>query len=145
MSDGWQRSHLLLYALLVAIPVLGVFLTWFRGDALSFFGLVTIPSPFSPDRAMAGFIKELHGLNANLIMIFAGVHAAAALWHHFIRKDDVIKRTLPRTKPMFSFGFSKPVQMNRTWNTPWSTPPSSRSIATARAQKEGSEPDHRLL
>lgn len=89
-------AHLLLYALLVAIPVLGIFLTWFRGDALSFFGLFTIPAPFSPDRATAGFTKELHGLCANLILILAGLHAAAALWHHFIRKVDVLKRMLPR-------------------------------------------------
>lgn len=90
-------AHLLLYALLVAIPVLGILLTWFRGDALSFFGLFTIPSPFLPDRPTAGFIKELHELCANLILALAGLHAIAALWHHFVRKDDVLKRMLPRS------------------------------------------------
>jgi cytochrome b561 len=89
--------HLLLYALLVAIPILGILLTWYRGDALSFFGLFTIPAPVSPDRATAGFIKQLHSLCANLILILAGLHAAAALWHHFIRRDDVLKRMLPGT------------------------------------------------
>jgi cytochrome b561 len=88
-------AHLLLYGLLVAIPVLGILLTWYRGDALSFFGLFTIPAPVTPDRDTARFIKELHSLCANLILILAGVHAAAALWHHFIRKDDVLKRMLP--------------------------------------------------
>ena len=39
----------------------------------------------------------------------------------------------------------EPVPTIRTWNTPWSTPPSSRSIATARAQKGDSEPGHRAL
>lgn len=88
-------AHLLLYGLLVAIPVLGILLTWYRGDVLSFFGLFTIPAPVTPDRDTARFIKELHSLCANLILILAGVHAAAALWHHFIRKDDVLKRMLP--------------------------------------------------
>jgi hypothetical protein len=69
----------------------GIALTWFRGDALSFFGLFTIPAPFSPDRATAGFVKELHGLCANLILILSGLHASAAL-----RKDDVLKRMLQR-------------------------------------------------
>lgn len=92
-----KLAHLVLYALLVAIPVLGILLTWFRGDALSFFGLFTIPAPFAPDRATAGFIRELHSLCANLILILAGLHAAAALWHHFIRKDDVLRRMLPGT------------------------------------------------
>ncbi|MBZ9672695.1 cytochrome b [Mesorhizobium sp. ES1-3] len=88
-------AHLVLYALLVAIPVLGIVLTWYRGDALSFFGLFTIPAPVSPDRDAARFVRELHSLCANLILILAGLHAAAALWHHFIRKDDVLKRMLP--------------------------------------------------
>ncbi|QPC89851.1 cytochrome b [Mesorhizobium sp. INR15] len=90
-------THLLFYALLVTIPVLGILLTWYRGDALSFFGLFTIPAPISPDSATARSIRELHSLCANLILILAGLHAAAALWHHFIRKDDVLKRMLPET------------------------------------------------
>ncbi|MEO5757579.1 MAG: cytochrome b [Mesorhizobium sp.] len=90
-----KATHLLLYALLVAIPVLGVLLTWYRGDALSFFGLFTIPSPYLPDRATAGFIRELHSLCAILILIVAGMHAAAALLHHFVRKDDVLRQMLP--------------------------------------------------
>ncbi|TPI12987.1 cytochrome b [Mesorhizobium sp. B4-1-3] len=88
-------AHVLLYALLVAIPVLGIVLTWYRGDVLSFFGLFTIPAPVSADRATAGFIRELHSLCANLILILAGLHAVAALWHHYVWKDDVLKRMLP--------------------------------------------------
>lgn len=90
-----KASHLALYALLIAIPVLGIVLTWFRGDALTFFGLFTVPAPFSPDRDMARTIRELHSLCANGILILAGLHALAALWHHFIRKDDVLERMLP--------------------------------------------------
>jgi len=88
-------AHLMLYALLVAIPVLGILLTWYRGDALSFFGLFTIPAPVSADSATARTIRELHSLCANLILILAGLHAAAALWHHYVRRDDVLKRMLP--------------------------------------------------
>lgn len=88
-------AHLALYALLIAIPLLGIMLTWFRGDALSFFGLFTIPAPFSPDRDIARSIKDIHGLCANGILILVGVHGSAALWHHFVRKDDILKRMLP--------------------------------------------------
>lgn len=88
-------GHLLLYALLIAIPVLGILLTWFRGDALSFFGLFTIPAPFVPNRETARSIRELHSLCANGILILAGIHALAALWHHFIRRDEVMQRMLP--------------------------------------------------
>jgi len=88
-------GHFVLYALLVAIPVLGILLTWFRGDALSFFGLFTVPAPFAPDRATARTIRELHSLCANGILIVAGIHALAALYHHFIRRDEILTRMLP--------------------------------------------------
>ncbi|MDX8501897.1 cytochrome b [Mesorhizobium sp. VK4C] len=88
-------GHFILYALLVALPVLGILLTWFRGDALSFFGLFTMPAPFAPDRATARTIRELHSLCANGILIVAGLHALAALYHHFIRRDTILTRMLP--------------------------------------------------
>ena len=47
------------------------------------------------------------------------------------------------SKPMFSSGIFEPARMSRTWNTPWSMPPSSRSTATDRAQKGDSKPGHR--
>lgn len=90
-----KLGHFLLYALLIAIPVLGILLTWFRGNDLSFFGLFTVPAPFAPDRTTARTIRELHSLCANGILILAGVHALAALYHHFIRRDTVLVRMLP--------------------------------------------------
>ncbi|MBA8903156.1 cytochrome b [Phyllobacterium sp. P30BS-XVII] len=89
-----RAGHLVLYALLIAIPLLGIFLTWYRGDALSFFGLFTIPAPFLPDRETARSIKELHSLCANGILILASLHALAAFWHHLVRRDNVLKRML---------------------------------------------------
>jgi cytochrome b561 len=89
-------GHFVLYALLIAIPVLGILLTWFRGDALSFFGLLTVPAPFAPDRTTARTIRELHSLCANGILIAAGLHAAAALYHHFVRRDAILTRMLPK-------------------------------------------------
>jgi cytochrome b561 len=88
-------GHFILYALLVTIPVLGILLTWSRGDALSFFGLFVVPAPFAPDRTMARTIRELHSLCANGILIVAGIHALAALYHHFIRRDAILSRMLP--------------------------------------------------
>ncbi|QND68444.1 cytochrome b [Mesorhizobium loti] len=89
-------GHFVLYALLIAIPVLGILLTWLRGDALSFFGLFTVPAPFAPDRTTARTIRELHSLSANGILIAASLHAAAALYHHFVRRDAVLTRMLPK-------------------------------------------------
>jgi cytochrome b561 len=40
-------------------------------------------------------VKEIHELGANLILALAALHAAAALWHHFVRRDNVLTRMLP--------------------------------------------------
>ena len=76
--------------------MLGIALTWLRGDTLTFFGLFTIPAAIAPDRELARTVKELHELSATAILIVAGLHAVAALWHHYIRRDDVLKRMLPQ-------------------------------------------------
>ncbi len=90
-----QAVHLGLYLLMLGIPLVGVVLTWLRGDTLSFFGLFTIPSPVEADRTLGRSVKEIHELGANLILALAAVHAAAALWHHFVRRDNVLTRMLP--------------------------------------------------
>ena len=88
-------THFLLYALLVAVVTIGIVLTFYRDNPLSFFGLFTIPSPIAPDRETARTIQGLHELGANALMILAGLHALAALWHHYVRRDDVLERMLP--------------------------------------------------
>ncbi|WP_139975624.1 MULTISPECIES: cytochrome b [Brucella/Ochrobactrum group] len=90
-----KSAHHLLYILLVLIPILGVWLAQLRGNELSFFGIFTIPQFLAPNRELSGTVKEVHGFLANFILIVAGIHALAALWHHFYKKDNVLKGMLP--------------------------------------------------
>jgi cytochrome b561 len=104
-TSGWASNlasamHVLLYLLLVALPISGVVLTWARGDALSFFGAFAIPAPFAPDRAFAREVREVHEFFANAIVLLAVGHATAALWHHFVLRDDVLRRMLPSSEPL---------------------------------------------
>ncbi|QIB33229.1 cytochrome b [Ancylobacter pratisalsi] len=87
--------HVLLYVLLVATPAVGIYLAFLRGNEVSFFSLFTIPSPIAVDRDLAGQVKELHELLANALVILALLHAAAAVAHHVVLKDDVLRRMLP--------------------------------------------------
>jgi cytochrome b561 len=57
--------------------------------------MFTIPAPFAADRAFAEQVQGIHGLLADAIIILAAFHGAAALWHHFIRQDGVLRRMLP--------------------------------------------------
>lgn len=90
-----RAVHWLLYALLIAQALYGWVVRWSEGEAMRFFGLA-IPSPLTPvPRATHHLLQELHGKLGWAIVIIATGHAAAALYHHFALRDDVLKRMLP--------------------------------------------------
>ncbi len=91
-----RLAHLVIYALLIAIPVVGMPALFARGHALSIFGILEIASPWPEDRAFAHKITEVHELLANAMMALIGVHAAAALVHHYVLRDRTLLRMLPR-------------------------------------------------
>ena len=85
--------HALLYLLVIAIVVLGILTFLTRGDSL--FGLVTIPRLNLGGKDLHRQINHLHSLAANVILVVAAVHAAAALWHQYGRRDGVLSRMIP--------------------------------------------------
>lgn len=87
--------HFGLYGLLILQVALGFGLQWFSGDALSFFGLFSIASPFAEDRNLGNQMEGLHQIVAWSLMIVAFGHAAAALVHQYILKDNVLGRMIP--------------------------------------------------
>jgi cytochrome b561 len=92
---GAQSAHYALYALLVAIPILGTLVQFARGNALPIFGLFEIPSPWLRDRAFADSLLEIHEWLANMLIVVASLHGAAALMHHFVLGDRTLRRMLP--------------------------------------------------
>jgi cytochrome b561 len=99
-SPRWQQiggrvSHFLLYALLIVIPLLGWAMSSARNFPVSWFGLITLPDFVAPNRAAYEFLHEAHEAAAKLLAILALVHIAAALKHHFIDRDNVLRRMLP--------------------------------------------------
>jgi cytochrome b561 len=88
-----RTTHWALYALLVATVVLGITYTWARGDSI--FNVFSIPQMVPGDRALAHQIGDWHALAANALLIVAGIHAAAALFHHYILRDETLRRMLP--------------------------------------------------
>lgn len=90
--------HYLLYALLVSVAVLGFVLRWSGDESMSFFGL-QIGAPFAPfSKAAHHNIGEAHELVGWAIIVLAAVHAAAALFHHYVLRDNVLLRMMPRTR-----------------------------------------------
>ena len=99
--SGWVRIaskavHYVLYALLVAQAALGFAFRWGQGHAVSFFGLFGIPGPYGElARPVRRQLHELHEYGGWAIVIIAGLHAAAALYHHYALRDRVLARMLP--------------------------------------------------
>jgi cytochrome b561 len=86
--------HLLLYALMVAIPALGIVAFVWHARAFDY-GVFKIDFAIPLTRAVFKPAEDLHGWLAYGLFGLAGLHAVAALWHHFIKRDGVLTRMLP--------------------------------------------------
>lgn len=91
-----KAAHGLLYLLLIAVVGAGIALTLVRGDNL--FDLYKITSIAPGNKALRHDIKEVHELAANALLVLALLHAAAAVWHHRVLKDGVLRRMWPTLK-----------------------------------------------
>jgi cytochrome b561 len=90
-----KASHYTLYGLLVVTPLAGIAVQLMRSGVLPVFGLWELHSPWPVDRAQAAKIIRAHEYLANALLILAGLHAVAALTHHWIFKDRTLVRMLP--------------------------------------------------
>ena len=88
-------SHFTLYALLLLVPVLGIMVQLKRGNALPVFGLWNVASPWPADRSLSRSILHFHAYLADALLILAGIHAVAALFHHWVWRDRTLRRMLP--------------------------------------------------
>ncbi|MGV1926512.1 cytochrome b [Agrobacterium tumefaciens] len=87
-------SHVLLYCLMIAVPLVGLGFAARSGQRIDF-GMFSIGPVSVQNETVAGQIGEIHELLAYVLIGLASLHALAALWHHFVRKDDVLRRMLP--------------------------------------------------
>lgn len=94
IDAGARWGHILLYALLAAVPLSGWYAMSRIGVSLSFLGF-RLPVLTRSVADSAGVIGELHQIAGNAILILAGLHAAMALWHHFVRRDGTLRRMSP--------------------------------------------------
>ncbi|OYU49175.1 MAG: cytochrome B [Rhizobiales bacterium PAR1] len=88
-----EAVHGLIYVLLLMVPVLG----WFGVSAYGARGILggfSLPEVLGKDTLLAEIILKYHGVAAIGLLLLIGAHIGAAVLHHFILKDGVVKRML---------------------------------------------------
>lgn len=96
----WQSRlgglvHVALYGLMIAMPIGGWLILSASGTPIPLWGL-SMPPLIAPSKALAEQIKELHEIGGKIGYGLIGLHAAAALFHHYIQKDNTLRRMLPQ-------------------------------------------------
>jgi cytochrome b561 len=91
-------THVGLYALLFIMPLTGWMMSSARNFPVSWFNLVQLPDLVGPNRALYDTLHTTHAVLAWLLVGVAILHVLAALKHHFVLKDDTLRRMLPFTR-----------------------------------------------
>ncbi|UGQ46002.1 cytochrome b [Massilia endophytica] len=97
---AWQvkaadASHVLLYVLLFAVPISGYLYTTASNVPVVYLGLFQIPALFEGTPELKALFKPIHYWLNMLLAAGVAVHVAAALKHHFVDRDSVLKSMLP--------------------------------------------------
>lgn len=96
---AWEKlaahaGHALLYLLMFGVPLGGWLYSSAKGYPVVWLGLLPLPNLMDKNEALAGTLKTLHMLGGWSVIALAVLHAAAALKHHFIDRDDVLRRMI---------------------------------------------------
>jgi len=87
-----------LYILLFAVPLTAISGAWLEGHALTLLGGMFIFPPLAESHVLGATIAEVHTWLGDAILWLAGLHAAAALYHHIVLKDNVLQSMLLRRR-----------------------------------------------
>ena len=96
----WQISaahmmHILLYVLIFAVPLSGYFYSLAAGVPVVYLGLFPLPVLIAKNRELAEILKMAHYVLNMTMLVCVCLHFLAALKHHFIDRDEILKRMLP--------------------------------------------------
>lgn len=84
--------HRTLYGLMLAQPLAGIIMSQAAGYPVSFFGLFDFPVFLEKSKMLAEVARSAHGIIWIILTIAVFGHVAAAMYHHFITKDNTLRR-----------------------------------------------------
>lgn len=95
MLTGFAHlGHLVIYLMFIALPIIGLLMMWYRGNNWIAFGII-MPHAAEANFDLVDILKDYHVTLANLSYYVIGLHALAALLHHYFWKDNTLLRMLP--------------------------------------------------
>ena len=99
----WQRIaahaiHHLLYVLIFAIPLSGWLMSSAKGFQTVWFGVLPLPDLVGKNKELGDLLKDVHQILNFGLLLLVGAHVAGALKHHFIERDDTLRRMTFRYK-----------------------------------------------
>ncbi len=105
---AWQRflakaMHVALLAFLIVMPLLGWLALNAKGKPTPFFGM-EMPALISPDKALGKSLESIHETIGIIGLYLIGLHTAAALFHHYILRDNALRRMLPGRRSKTAIG-----------------------------------------
>lgn len=87
--------HLALIGCLIVMPILGVLVLIAEAKEVTVLGL-ELPHIMEKNKDTAHLIEDIHETLGSVFMLLIFVHAAAAIWHHRVKKDATLKKMLER-------------------------------------------------
>jgi len=100
VTRGWERllaglSHVALYALILAMPLTGWLMSSAHAYSVSWFNLFQWPDLVQPDHELSEKLETIHKSLFRVLAAVAALHVLGALKHHFVDRNEVLKRMLP--------------------------------------------------
>lgn len=89
-----RAVHWLFYFFMFAMPITGWMITSSADLPVNFFGLFTLPNLVAASEPNRLFYTEIHEWLGYVLIAIVCMHTAAALKHHFINKDTILRRML---------------------------------------------------
>jgi len=94
----WQAAlaritHWALYAMMIGLPLIGWLTVSAKGTPVTFSG-AELPALLGPSKQLAKWLKEIHEAAATTGYVLIGLHAVAALYHHYVRRDNTLRLML---------------------------------------------------
>jgi len=90
-----QVAYFVLYALMIALPVVGYVASTAGGHEVSWFGLFAFPALAPQDKALAHLAAQAHFWLGWIIIAVVALHVAAVAWHFWVRRDEIFARMWP--------------------------------------------------